>query len=191
MLLKSFSNFRLVVDGENLRWWASIVFHGKIDSDLVDVETKSLGQTVHAVILGVLLHGLIISSHISVILVDQVIDSISEPSLGVSSEFIGILGLQDLSGKSHWRLNVFVAVSDFLLEFVVFLLGVPVPFVNLLEFETGFFGKLLELGFCRFAKGILITFLELIDLVTALSSSFETYKSRSILLFVNNNLLFR
>ena len=175
-----------------MRWWSSVVSHSKINGNLIDIETKSLGQTIHAVILigGVVLRRLVFTSHISVLLVNQILESISEPSLGVSSEFIGILGLQDLSGKSHWRLNILITVSNFFLELVVFLLGVPVPFVNLLELKTSILGKLFELGFCWFTVGILIALLELIDLVSALPGSLKANEGRSIL-FLVNNFLFR
>lgn len=64
-------------------------------------------------------------------------------------------------------------ISEFLLELVVFLLGVPVPLVDLLEFQTSVFGKFLESGFGWFAIGILVNFLKLVDLISAFPGSFQ------------------
>jgi len=86
-----------------------------------------------------------------ILLVSHIFKSVSEPGLGIASEFVGILCLKNLSGKSHWGFALWVCFSDLLLEFVVFLFGVPVPFVNLLQFESSLFSQGLELSFGWFA----------------------------------------
>lgn len=70
---------------------------------------------------------------------------------------------------------------ELFLELVVLLFGVPVPFVNLLELETGILGQLFQLGLGWIAMGILIDPLELVDLISALAGALEADESRSIL----------
>jgi len=116
-----------------------------------------------------------------VLLVSDILKSISEPGLGVASEFIGVLCLKNLSGKSHWRFALWVCFSDLLLELVVFLFGVPIPFVNLLQFETCFFCQGFELSFGWLALWIFIHLLEFADLISTFSCSFDSNKCWSIL----------
>lgn len=45
------------------------------------------------------------------------------------------------------------------MELLVFLLGIPVPLVDLLELESSVLGKLLELQLCWLSLGVLVAFL--------------------------------
>ena len=68
-----------------------------------------------------------------------------------------------------------------LLELVVLLLSVPIPFINLLQFEAGVLGKLLQLGLGRFALRIFVALLQFVNLVARLPGSLQAHQSRSIL----------
>ena len=114
-------------------------------------------------------------------LVAVLLDSICEPSLRVTSELVGVLGLQYLFTDSQWGFHVWVVVNKFFLQFFIFLLGIPVPLVHLLELESGVLSELLELQLCWLALGIFVAFLEGLDLVTGFSVPLEADKSRSVL----------
>ena len=45
------------------------------------------------------------------------------------------------------------------MELLVFLLGIPVPLVDLLELESSVLGKLLELQLCWLSLCVLVAFL--------------------------------
>lgn len=91
------------------------------------------------------------------------------------------MGLQDFSADSQWRLHVWIICGQLLLKLLVFLLGIPVPFVDLLELESSVFGKLLELQLCWLSLGVLVAFLQLLDLITGFSVPFKTHESGSVL----------
>lgn len=75
---------------------------------------------------------------------------------------------------------------ELLLKLVVLLLSVPIPLVDLLQFEASVLGKLLQLGLGRFALRIFIALLQFVNLVARLPGSLQAHQSRSIfrLLFI-------
>ena len=79
------------------------------------------------------------------------------------------------------RSNVSFVLFEDTLQLIVLFLGVPVPFVNLLEFEAALFGEVFQLLFRGLSFGIFVQFLQLVNLISAFSRSFEADKSRSVL----------
>jgi hypothetical protein len=63
------------------------------------------------------------------------------------------------------------------LELLILLFGVPVPLVNLLQFEASVFGQLFKLKLRWLALRILVAFLQLLYLITGFSVAFDTNQS--------------
>jgi len=121
----------------------------------------------------------------------DLIEAISEPCLGVPSKLVGILGLQNLSAQPLWGLHGWIIVGKFFLKLLVFLLGVPVPLIDLLKFKACIFSQLLKLKLSWLTLGIFVALLEGLDLIATFSVSLEADECRSILrILFENGLLF-
>jgi hypothetical protein len=105
---------------------------GQFDGDGFDVEAHHSSETADSEVLHLV--GLVVTNIQDVTrrLVAVLFDSICEPSLGVASKLVSVLGFQYLFTDSHWGFHVWIVVNKFFLQFFIFLLGIPVPLVYLL-----------------------------------------------------------
>ena len=117
----------------------------ELEGKSLDVKSNHSGKAVHSKVLNLVRLVVTNIQDVAVLLFTVFLDSISEPSLGVASKFIGVLSFQDLLADSQRRFHGWIVVDQLFLKFLVFLLGIPVPLVNLLELKPGVLGQLLEL----------------------------------------------
>lgn len=116
------------------RW--SVANQGQFLRNFFDVESQALGKAVHSEITS----GIVFAAFVLVLVEDEVplfghvdlLEAIGKPSFRITSELIGVLGLQDLSRQTIRALHSRRQIIDLLLELLVLLFGVPVPLVNLL-----------------------------------------------------------
>lgn len=180
-LLRDGAKFILLGHWKDLGWWdvAALTSFAlsELKSDCFDIKPYYSGEAVHSKILNLV--GLVVTNieDVTRVLLTVLLNAICEPSLRVASELVSVLCFQYLFTYPQWRFHVWIIIYQFFLKFFIFLLGIPVPLVNLLELKSCVFGELLELHLGGLALRVLVALLKGLDLVTRFSVPLEAHQS--------------
>ena len=170
-----------------LGWRDQFVGQSQIDGNGFDIKANHSCETVHTEVSWIYIwwHFWLVVEEVNdgvilVVTVLSLLNSIRKPSFRIPAELIGVLCLQDLSGESHRGPHAWMVLLQFLRELVVLLFSVPIPFVNLLQFQSSVFGELLQLALRWLSFWVLEAFLEFVNLVSRFTGPFHANKGRSV-----------
>ena len=116
----------------------------KFYSNSINIKTKTLCQIIHTKNISTNTFAFITKCHIisHLLLFHNFISTIFKPGFWISSKFICMLSLKNLS-RELWHFNFIILLFDIFLKPIGFFIHIPAPFVNLLQFKTSFFWQFL------------------------------------------------